>query len=77
MRIRILVLIYFGFCFTARSQDTFQFYDTVFTVVQKHELTYVRYAMGGHNQLLITDSLMLLQLDSVVQFLKKYDHVSV
>ncbi len=77
MRIGILVLIYFGFCFTAKSQDTFRLYDTVFTVGQKHELTYARYAMCGHHQLLITDSLMLLQLDSIVQFLKKYDHVSV
>ncbi len=77
MRIGILVLFYFGFCFTAKSQETFQFYDTVFAIGQKHELTNVRYAMGGHNQLLITDSLMLFQLDSLVQFLKKYDHVSV
>ena len=77
MRIEILVLFYFGFCLTAKSQDTFQLYDTVFAVGQKHELKNVRYALGGHNQLLITDSLMFFQLDSVVQFLKKYDNISV
>mgnify|MGYP006206576481 CR=1 FL=1 len=77
MRIVLLAMFSLGLYFSVKSQDTFQLYDTVFAVGQKQELKNVRYALGGHNQLLITDSLMLFQLDSVVQFLKKHIHVSV
>ncbi len=76
MRIFGLILLYFGLSFAASSQKPFNFSDTIFIQGQKHELRQVRYALGGHNQL-ITDSLTLLELDSVVQFLEKNEHLSV
>ncbi len=70
-------LLCFWFAFTANSQKNFHFSDSTFTLGQKHILTDVRYALGGYNQLLVTDSLMLSQLDSVVQFLEKNNTITV
>lgn len=70
------ILLYTGLSFAARSQTFFNFSDTTFTLGQKHRLIHMRYSLGGHNQLL-TDSLALLELDSVVQFLEKNRNLSV
>lgn len=63
-------IMLFVVSFAARSQKSFNFSDTVFTFGQKHALRQIRYALGDHNQL-IADSLSLIELDSVVQFLEK------
>lgn len=70
------ILFCFALSLVASAQKPFDFSDTSFVLGQKHELKQVRYALGGHQQM-ITDSLTLLEMDSVVAFLEKNSRLSV
>lgn len=72
--IRSLILISVLLPSLGKAQGTFNFSETVFSLGQKHCLE-LHYALcEGH---LIVDSTSILQLDSVVQFLKKNKQVSI
>ncbi|WP_430406396.1 OmpA family protein [Fluviicola sp.] len=69
-----LILISVLLPLLGKAQGTFNFSDTAFTLGQRHSLA-LRYALSEAR--VIVDSTSILQLDSIVQFLKKNKQISI
>ncbi|WP_043023563.1 OmpA family protein [Fluviicola taffensis] len=69
-------LLYLLFSFLGNTQGIFRLSDTMFCIGQKCRLTDIPYPLGGKHHLFM-DTLISIQLDSVVLFLQQNKNVSV